>query len=93
VIINDEKRKLMWKMGVATDENSDYLDACQELERLMTYKDIPMEERVIEFTIERNDADIERLYKKIEKCRVYLNGLHSELCPIIDVALATEVNP
>jgi hypothetical protein len=37
--------------------------------------DIPANERVVEFTVERNDADIERLYERIKVCREYLNTL------------------
>lgn len=81
VIINDEKRRLMYKMGVATDENGDFLQACEELDRLMRYDDIPMNERVIEFEIKRNDADIELLYKKVNKCREYLNTLETTFNP------------
>lgn len=73
VIINDEKRKLMWKMGVATDENTDFIKACEELERLLTYSDIPINERLIEFHVERNDADIDLIQKKVIAAREYLS--------------------
>jgi len=78
VIINDEKRRLMWKMGVATDENTDYMEACRELERLLTYGDIPIEERLIEFFVERNQDDIDRIGRRVEKAREYLNTIKSE---------------
>jgi hypothetical protein len=67
VMIEDEKRKLMWKMGVATSEESEYKEAAEELERLMTYGDIPLNEKVIEFQIERNQEDIDLMYTKSEK--------------------------
>lgn len=34
--------------------------------------DIPMQERMFERVIQRNDSDIERLYKRIEECREYM---------------------
>ncbi|MFD2921985.1 YqaJ viral recombinase family protein [Terrimonas rubra] len=77
VIINDEKRKLMWKMGVATDMDPDYMQACEELERLLTYPDIPMNERVIEFDVFRDDEAIERCYERVLKGRNYLSELDS----------------
>jgi len=73
VLIEDSKRRLLWKMGVATELDQDYLDACKKIDKLSLYNDIPLEERIIEIEIERNDADIERLYKKVVVCRNYMN--------------------
>lgn len=72
-LINDEKRKLLWKMGVTTDQDPDYLEACIEIEKLCLYNDIPIEKRVHEIHIDRNDEDIKRLYKRIEDCRYHMN--------------------
>lgn len=77
--IMDEKRKLLHKMNVATDENELYKEACIELEKAMVYDDIPIHERVIELHIERNDKDIELMYKRIEACRTYLSELQNKL--------------
>lgn len=79
VIINDEKRRLMWKMGVATDENTEFKQACDELDRLLTYSDIPMQERVIEFYVERNQADIDRIHDRVLKGRNYLSEIENQL--------------
>lgn len=79
VIINDEKRRLMWKMGVATDENEDFAEACAELDRLLKYGDIPMKDRVMEFTVERNQDDIDLMYKRVLKARLYLNALEANI--------------
>jgi len=73
VLVNDMKRKLLWKMGVATELDQDYLDACAEIDKLMKYDDIPMEEKVIEITIERNQTDIDKMHKRVEQCREYIN--------------------
>jgi hypothetical protein len=78
-LINDEKRKLMYRMNVATDENPEYLKACEELERSMTFDDIPLTTRLIEFEVKRNDEDILKMYSKIEKARVYLNELNEKI--------------
>lgn len=71
-IINDEKRRLFFKMGVATEENPKYLKEVAKLERNMMFDDIPIEERVLRFTVERNDNDIEKIYEKVKKCRIFL---------------------
>ena len=74
-LINDEKRKLMYKMNVATDEAPEYVKACEDLERSMTYDDIPLSNRIIEFQIDRDDKAILRMYDKITRARQYLNDL------------------
>jgi hypothetical protein len=76
-LIEDEKRRLMWKMGVATSENPLYLEACEELEKAMTFGDIDMRERLIEFKIDRNEADIIKMHARVEECRKWLNEFES----------------
>lgn len=73
ILLNDEKRKLMWKMGALSDQSPDYLSACEELDKLMTYTDIPLEEKCYEVEIERNQDDIERLFARVQQCREYMN--------------------
>lgn len=96
--IMDEKRKLFYKMNVATDENDLYKEACTELEKAMIYDDIPIKERVIEISVERNDMDIEHIYKRVEDCRCYLSELQNELhgvqppsIPIIDTTIQIDI--
>ncbi len=72
-LIEDEKRKLMWKMNAGTMDDPDYVKACAEIEKNLTYPDIPFEERYIEIDIERNDNDILRIYNRVEECREYMN--------------------
>lgn len=71
-MIAEEKRKLFYKMNVPTEENIEYKKACAEIDRNMIFDDIPKEERVLRFTVERNNDDIERIYKKVIKCREFL---------------------
>ena len=74
-LIQDECRRLAWKMGVLDDMNQDYIDACQELRKSMTFNQIPIEERIVTFEIAKNEEDIELLKKRVTEARVYLNGL------------------
>lgn len=76
-LINDEKRKLLYKMNAGTEMNPDYIKACEELERSMVFDDIPMNDRLIETTIERCDKDISSLYTRVDQCREYLCGLEN----------------
>ena len=73
VLINDMKRKLLWKMGALTELDADYIKACEEIDLLMKYEDIPMNEKVIEIEIKRNQSDIDKMHKRVEQCREYIN--------------------
>lgn len=72
-LIFDEKRKLMYRMGVATDENKEYQAACDEIDKNMRFDDIPLEDRVHEFIIERDDEAIASIYERVKLCRNYYN--------------------
>lgn len=89
VLIDDEKRRLLYQMNAGTTENPDYKEACEELDRLMIYDDIPMQERIIEYAIERNQSDIDLMHAKVERARTYLQNLEHMLHP--DVALAESI--
>jgi len=73
ILVNDEKRRLMWKMGLI-DENEDFEEASKEIDRLSVYDDIPMAERIHQITIERNNEDIQSLYERIIECRKYMDA-------------------
>lgn len=73
-LIFSDQQKLLYSTGVDS-ENQMYIDACHEIEQNMTFADIPLKERVFEFSFERNEADIERLKERIDKCRKKLNEM------------------
>lgn len=75
LMIMDEVRKLMWKMNVISEDDPLFIEAKFNLEKNMRYDDIPLEERVIEYIIERDDEAINNCYRKIELCREYLNKM------------------
>jgi hypothetical protein len=85
-LIMDEERKLMYRMGAATTENPEFIKACEEIRKSMTYDDIPMTERVIEIDIERSEEDIQRLYSRVVECRKFLNELEAKLHTSVVVA-------
>lgn len=72
-LIEDEKRRLLWKMGIYNDANKTYQRGCNELEKNMRFDDIPVEERINEITVDRSDDNIERLYRRIVDCRRFMN--------------------
>lgn len=75
MLIEDEKRRISWKMGMLeiTDELS------EEIERSMTFQDIPKEMRVKVFNLEYSEVYRDALYKQIDLCREYLNSLSEKL--------------
>lgn len=86
-LIADECRRLMWKMGVATEENPLYIEACEQLQRSMTFGDIALEERLIEFEIQRNEADIMKMHTRVEECRRWLNDFEASRLPLAAIAV------
>jgi hypothetical protein len=83
-ILLDEKRRLLYSMNVATDENPEYKEAAAELERLLTFPDIDYRERVIKQPIDRDDEMIEKMKAKVPIFRNWLADFekrHLELYP------------
>lgn len=72
-LVNDEKRKLHWKMGLIDDNHPNFVEACEKIDKLSYYDDIPMDERILTIQVERNDADIERIYQRVMECRNWMN--------------------
>jgi len=68
-LIEDEKRRLMYKMACLSTESPEYLEACDELERNMIYTDISLSERNIIIEIPRDEDAIQKIYEKVKKCR------------------------
>lgn len=71
-LITDEKRRLFYRLNVATEDNQEYIKGCEEIEKLSIYDDIPISERVIEVAIERNQEDIDAIFEKVAACRKYM---------------------
>jgi len=75
-MIEDAKRKLMWQMGVIDpDANPLYVEACEKIDKAMTFGDIDIAKRYIEFHIHKLDYPMEKAYAKVELCRKFLNEL------------------
>ena len=70
-LIEDEKRRISWKNGMMELPE----DMEEEIERNMTYDDIPPELKIKVFKLQRNDKAIKEMYEQIKLCREYLNSL------------------
>jgi len=74
-LVQDEKRRLSWQMGCIDDMSPEYLEACAEIDKSHDFSHIPMEERIVEFDIERDEEVIQAIYDRVKLCREYLNSL------------------
>lgn len=69
-MINDEMKRLFYKMDVATEENIEYKKAGEQLMKNMTFEDIPMKNRVHKMQVEK--IDMEQIYERVYHCRKWL---------------------
>lgn len=81
-LVNDERRKLMWKMGIMDDMNPLYMEAEAKLENNLLFPDIPIEDRVLIVPVERNNDLITAMRERVELCRWYMNR---ELFKVVQV--------
>ncbi|MBK7883588.1 MAG: hypothetical protein IPJ81_07115 [Chitinophagaceae bacterium] len=72
-IIQNEKYKLLRQMNVISEESPEYIYASAALEINMIYPDIPLDEKILIFSVQRDDEAIERINPKVEKCREFLH--------------------
>jgi hypothetical protein len=81
-LIEDEQRRLMYRMGVIDPTgNDEYQKACEELEISMTFGDIPLSEKVLEYEVKRDDEAILKMHKRVEDCRDWLNDFEQTRFP------------
>jgi len=75
-LVEDEKKKLTWTMGVIDpEEDKAYQEACERVDKNSNYDDIPIEEKYIEFIIPRDQEAIDKAHKRVLDCREFLNAL------------------
>jgi hypothetical protein len=74
-MVQEELRKLFYKLGGVTEESPDYIAGKREIINNMTFEEIPPEHRRLKFPVERDQAVIDKIYSKVEQCRVYLSEI------------------
>jgi hypothetical protein len=77
-IIEQEKYYLLKKMDVATEDNPEYVKEAMKIEFNMSFEDIPVNERVLMFSVERSEDDILKIQHKVEKAREFLFELENK---------------
>ncbi len=72
-MLNDEKWWLARKMGVIDSlMDDDYIKACEEIDRLGIYTDIPLEERIHEIEIPFEESAETKIRARVKECRIYM---------------------
>lgn len=70
--IQKSANNLLARMEVVSELDTRYVEAEKQLIMNLTYDDIPEKDKIITFTVKRNDDDIQRARRKAERCREYL---------------------
>jgi hypothetical protein len=71
-ILQGEKYRLLKSMDVISEDSPEFIKAALKIEKNMIFDDIPKEDRVLIFPVERNEEAIEKIYSKVKKAREYL---------------------
>ena len=71
-MINSEKKRLFYALNAATEQSPEYLREIQRLENNMTFDEIPIKERVLRFPVQRDEELIDKIRKRVEQCRLWL---------------------
>lgn len=74
-IIEQEKKSLLYKMNVISEESPEYVLEAAKLELNMMFDDIDQKERLLLFPVHRNDEDIELIKDKVTKARIFLESI------------------
>jgi hypothetical protein len=74
-IIMQEKYYLLKKMDVVSEESPAYLEAASKLDFSMRFTDIPVNERVLMFQVDRSEDDILKIQHKVEVSRNFLHEI------------------
>ncbi len=75
-LVEDEKKKLLWKLGVIDpDTDEAYKAGCEAIDKNAYFDDITNEERYIEFEIDRDQEAIDKSHQRVIECRNFLNQL------------------
>ena len=77
-ILMEEKRRLLYSMNVISEDSPEYKKAAEELEKLLTFPDIPHEQRVIRQLVYRDDEKIEKMKQKVPVMREWLQQFHEK---------------
>jgi hypothetical protein len=71
-LIEEEKKRLLYKMDVISEESPEFKEAAAEIDHLMTFEDIDYRERVIKIPVQRDEELIQKMKDKVPRLREWL---------------------
>ena len=71
-LIETERKKLLYQMNVISEESPEYIEAAAGMEINLIYPDIPIQEKVLIYPVDRDDDVIEKMQQKVGKARRFL---------------------
>lgn len=71
-IIEQEKKSLLYKMDVISDDSPEYKKEANKLEFCLKFDDIKLEEKILLFHVDRDEDFISKIQYKVEKSREFL---------------------
>jgi len=86
-IIEGEKRRIFYAINPVTEDDPRFKKEVERMEFNMTFDEIPITERILRFSVIRDDLFIEKVYKRIEACRDWLerfDGIHTNMYQLHD---------
>lgn len=73
-LLKDEKNRYFYKFG-CNENNPQYIKVCNQLDRMHTYDDIPMDSRIKSFEVKFDPTFIEELRMNVENARPYYESI------------------
>lgn len=73
-LLLQEEKKIYFDFN-CDEENEEYIEAIENLRKRHIFDYIDERKKVKEFEVKYNQEDIDRLCKRIEECRIYLNQI------------------
>ena len=74
-ILKKERQKLLYQMNVATEDATEYKEAVKQMEFQLTFKDIPLSQRLIIKKSVRDEEIISQIPEKVRRARKFLQLL------------------
>jgi hypothetical protein len=78
-LIEREKVKLLNRFMIGEIDREKYELDVENLESAFTYSSLPIKKRYFRYTIKREPNIFEKIYKKVEKARIWMQEFHYEM--------------
>ena len=77
-MIEREKMRIFNTMNPISEDSPEYKAAIEKIEFNMTFDEIPIRERILRFSFDRDDAAIEAIHKRVIECRKWLENFEKQ---------------